>query len=114
MQYGPIAWLMRAARRKPAPADGKRVTRKGWTTPKTPVEILAESLRTGLDWQLSPREVRHHGISIGWRRSITGPFPGIELRIDGKLRPLSAGEANLLAKSIRVFLTAAAKTGADL
>jgi hypothetical protein len=107
MREGPITWLKRAAGFKPNAAGGKPLTDRGWTIPKTPVEVLAASLRTDRDWQIAPRRVHRMGISIGWRRAIESPFPGIVLQIDGKPRPLSLGESHLLAKSIRIFLASA-------
>ncbi len=107
MQAGPITWLLRTTGfRRGAPGSAK-----GWTIPKTPVEILAQSLATDRDWLVEGRRVHRRGISIGWKRPLEGRYPGLTLRIDDKDRPLTAQEAALLVKSLRGFLGIPAKAG---
>jgi hypothetical protein len=120
MQMTPITWLLkRVGLARPGPAaDGKPLTIRGWTIPRTPVEVLAQSLLTDADWLTDndrlavPGRLHRRGIAIGWKRAITGRFPGITLQIDGKNRPLSVHESYLLAKGVRHRLGLTPK-GAD-
>jgi hypothetical protein len=111
MQTGPITWLLRTTGLKRLAAGGAPETVKGWTIPRTPVEVLAQSLATDRDWLVEPRRVHRRGISIGWKRRLDSRYPGITLRIDDKDRPLTMRETALLAKSLRAFLAIPAKAG---
>jgi hypothetical protein len=109
MQTGPITWLLRTTglkRGAPVAAPGPA---KGWTIPKTPVEVLAESLAADPDWLVEGRRVHRRGISIAWKRPIESRYPGVTLRIDDKDRPITVQEAALLVKSLRRFLGVSAK-----
>jgi hypothetical protein len=106
-----ISWLLTKARRAPAAAavEGKpALSKMGWTTPKSGMEILAQNMLKENDWVVDVNAIHRRGIQVSWKRAIAGSFPGMRVTIDGKTHPITGDEATLLAKSVRHVLARAA------
>jgi hypothetical protein len=112
MRIKPFLWLTKLGGVKSGLSQAAAADHTAWTIPKTPIEVLAHSLRTDGDWQIAADRVHRRGIEIIWKRSISGRSPGVTLRIDGQARRISLHEGKLLVRSVRARLRPAAAPSA--